>query len=384
MLLSYNLMVFFLIILVGTLCYLLSRRIKIPLGLLLLATGFLLGYIIQPVFQPEFMYIITIIAVIMAAFDLGNMFKIKGFDSLTRTAIEISLTTSMISVILITSILRYALNFSTMESYLLTVMLCFFIVEVSAVNIYNGNESQNKKVDKLLHHEASIVPFLIIILPFLFLSAFDLFFTGNAKLLVNNIIYDILVSLGAGILIGILSIKLMKNIKNYITLHIMLLCVATLSFFLGELLGGNGILSVLVFGFFFGNTYIKEHYQLESFSPVLSNFLEIFIYITIGMYLRIDDINLVFISMICYIIYLASRYICISIFNPCKEKLYFTLNSPKGSITIVSLLFFYLMFNYTLNLPTEILDLANNIFIIVFLVSVYSMIISWMSRLIKP
>ena len=112
---------------------------------------------------------------------------------------------------------------------------------------------------------------------------------------------------------------------------------ALLTYILAENLGGNGVLAVTTLGLFFGNIYIKEKKQLHEFSGMFANALEIFVFVLVGLMVAIPFTSEFFIrSFFLFIVYLFIRFIALSLTFPRakqytnKEKLFMTLNAPKG------------------------------------------------------
>jgi len=95
----------------------------------------------------------------------------------------------------------------------------------------------------------------------------------------------------------------------------------------------------------FGNIYIKQKQQLQQFSSILSNFLEITVFILIGILIDIPTNWVFFVkSGLLFLIYLLVRFISIGLtfrkkeFN-LREKLFMALNASKGiAVAVVATL----------------------------------------------
>ena len=118
---------------------------------------------------------------------------------------------------------------------------------------------------------------------------------------------------------------------------------------LAENLGGNGVLAVTSAGLFFGNIYVKHKVQLEEFSLLFSTFLEILVFVLVGLLISVPlTIDFFVKTGGLFLIYLFIRFITTEIsfrkedFN-LKEKIFIALNAPKGIAVavVVATLFIY-------------------------------------------
>ncbi len=115
-----------------------------------------------------------------------------------------------------------------------------------------------------------------------------------------------------------------------------LISAAIITYVVAEYLGGNGVLAVTVAGLFFGNVYIKHKRKLQEFSSTFAVFLEIIIFILIGMIIKIPLTSEFFASSFyIFLMYLIIRFITVELSfiksaYTFKEKLFMTLNTPKG------------------------------------------------------
>jgi NhaP-type Na+/H+ or K+/H+ antiporter len=115
-----------------------------------------------------------------------------------------------------------------------------------------------------------------------------------------------------------------------------IIAAALLTYVLAENLGGNGVLAVTTLGLVFGNIYIEHKKKLQEFSATFSEFLEIFVFVLIGLVISIPlTYNFLIPSLILFLIYILIRFIAIQLSFiksniTQKEKLFMTLNMPKG------------------------------------------------------
>ena len=115
-----------------------------------------------------------------------------------------------------------------------------------------------------------------------------------------------------------------------------MITAALLAYIIAENLKGNGVLAVTSMGLLFGNVYLKQKIQLQEFSLVFSNSLEIMVFILVGLIVKIPfQVDFFVKSLALFLIYLIIRYFAIAIslrklkFN-FKEKVFMALNAQKG------------------------------------------------------
>jgi NhaP-type Na+/H+ or K+/H+ antiporter len=107
---------------------------------------------------------------------------------------------------------------------------------------------------------------------------------------------------------------------------------------LAENLGGSGVLAVTALGIFFGNVYVKEKIKLLETESALTKAFLILLFILTGIVIRIPYTAQFFItSGLLFAAFVVIRFIGTSISlkkYSWHEKLYITLNAPKGIATI--------------------------------------------------
>jgi len=128
----------------------------------------------------------------------------------------------------------------------------------------------------------------------------------------------------------------MKKQYSIVLSPLAVITAALLTYTLAENLQGNGVLAVTTMGLLFGNVYVKQKFQLQEFSSVFSNALEILVFVLIGLIVAIPFSPVFFIkSILLFSIYLGIRFLAILFslrgmnFN-FKEKIFMSLNTQKG------------------------------------------------------
>lgn len=379
------------LLLAGIICSVISNKLKIPNVLLLILTGLLLGTIHyqgeEISLSPIFLTSISIIALVMILFDSTSRLKLKTFDTLSFKAMRLAFTFLILNTLLLTIPVMIIYNITGDSLFQSVILALIFSTLMSATDsgaVLVLLKGFSGKISKLLEIESIINTPLSVILPFLFL---DLFYNIgkniNFSTLIDNSIIpfltQIVVGLGAGILIGILIFKLMRKKYSEQLSPVAIITSTLLTYIIAENLGGSGVIAVVSLGLFFGNITIKKKGTLNEFSSMFSNSLEILVFILIGFSISIPlDIFFFIKSLILFAIYLIIRYISVHITfrkeYSHKEKLFMTLNISKG--IAVAVVVFSLM---TLSIPT-----LDNLLPLILIFMIYSITTSTIAEKFAP
>lgn len=215
--------------------------------------------------------------------------------------------------------------------------------------------------------------------PLIILLAFSLIYfqTLNESTVYNitDFLQYIMIGIGVGIIVSIIIFKLLKPNKISWVHELALVCTAYLTYLLAEYLNGFGLLSVIIFGALFGNSYIRRKSEMKTLSPFIFKSLEILIFILIGFIVVFGiEVELIWKSIILYAIYLTIRFIVISLVHKrysWRNKLLLTL-APKGIVFAATLL---ILFSQNI-FVTEVKTVMIYILLI-------SLLISWIMEYIE-
>jgi len=367
------------ILLIGLLCSILSRKLKIPNLLLLLVVGMILGSIAKNgealiQFSPVFLASIAIMTLALVVFNSSSKFKFREFDSLSTSALKLSIGFLIFNT-LILSTLTYLLF--TPNSILLAVIFAIVVSGTDPSSTMIILAGAKTKLFELLKIEAIVNTPLIVLIPFLLIDIM--------KNVQNKPILEIISSqalpfaqqfvagIGTGIIIALVFFRFMRKYYSPTLSPLAVITAALLAYVGAEALGGNGVLSVTTAGLIFGNAYYVKHKQkLQKFEEVFSEVLEILVFILIGSIIRIPwKASFILPASLLFIVYLLVRYFSVQILfkkieYSQKEKLYMTLNTPKGIAVAV------VVFTLALKTITGI----GTVLDLIFLFMIYSIILS--------
>lgn len=368
------------LLLAGLLCSILSRKLKIPNLLLLIAAGILFSsirYNNQPIFEiPSSLLIsLAVITLALVAFDSTSTFRFREFDSLSSKALKLSLIFLILNMIFLSIATQFIFSPS---SILLSIIFAAVVsgTDPSATMfILSGARS---KIFEFLKIESVLNTPLTVLIPFLLVDVLN---NPNISFNLNSIISQIspftlqfVSGIGSGVIIALIFFRFMKKYYSETLSSLTVIIVALLSYTLAEYLGGNGVLSVTTAGLMFGNLYhVKNIRKLQKFGEIFSDIFEILVFILLGFVIQIPWSSLQFMlpATFLFFIFVFIRFIAVSLSFPTqeynlKEKLYMTLNIPSGIAMAV----------VALTLAAKSLIGVNIILDLIFLFLIYSLLLS--------
>lgn len=330
------------LLLFGLLSSIISRKLKIPNLLILLGVGVLIGYATfngKPIFElPQvFLTSIAIITLAMVVFDSSSKFNFRRFDTLSVSALKLSLTFLFLNILLITPIIYYTLN---PTSILIAVIFAAVISGTDPSSTMMVLGGARTRLFELLKVESILNTPLIVLIPFLLINII----TGAEELSVSLLSTQIIPftqqfvgGIGTGVLVSLIFFRFMKKHYSQTLSPLALITSALLTYIGAEAIGGNGVLAVTTAGLMFGNLYqVKHKKKLQEFGEIFAELFEILVFILIGSVIKIPlTVNFFATSIGLFAAYLFVRYMAIEISTRkagylFKEKIYMTANIPKG------------------------------------------------------
>ncbi|MBU1199224.1 MAG: cation:proton antiporter [Nanoarchaeota archaeon] len=340
------------ILLLGILCSLLSKRLKLSNMLVLVILGLVLGRIVyngQPlfVFEPSFLIGIGVLALVMIVFDGSSRFRFKEVNDLSVSALRIIWFFMLFSILVITSFTNLLFFDSiNVQNILFSIIFAIVVVGTDPGSVFAMIKDfvgeRAKKVMGLLQIEAIINTPLIVLIPYLILDLIKNIELGTGDFLSSFIsqipafLAQIIVGVGAGVLIGLIVFKTMQKVYSHQFSPVAVITAALLAYILAENLKGNGVLAVATLGLLFGNLYVKEKTQLQEFSYMLSNALEILVFVLVGLMIQIPltlDFFLKSLFLFGLLVLCRAAAVFVAVHKSdfsFKEKLFMSLNMPKG------------------------------------------------------
>lgn len=371
---------FVIIIIVGILISLLSNKLKMSNVLLLLLAGLVLGYVANLTgfisFSMEGMITLAVLALALIVFYGSSKFKFQSLDEFSVAALKLTGAFLFFNLLFFSFFISW-LFFGewSLVSVLYACVFAIIMVGTDPASVFSLMKSKKSEIIDLLEVEAILNTPVMVILPFIILDI--ILNSGNLVVLnwqdyTTQIFQQVLVGIGAGVFVGIIFFKAMKHFYSEDLSPLAIITSAVLAYVLAENLGGNGVLSVAVLGFFFGSISLANKSSLQAFSGIVSNGLEILVFVLIGFIVKVD-LSLTFIlkSLFVFIVLLLARYLAVRVSlrrreYTKKEQWFIILNMPKG-IAVAVLVFSLSVFGISQ------LETLNSLMV---LMMIYSIILS--------
>ena len=335
------------LLLIGILISIISGKLKFQNALLLIWVGIILGNIIYKnaplIWFPDlFLSSISILALVMIVFDSSIRFKLRELNVLSLNTLGLSAIFLIFNMIFLSLSLILIFDIDSIFLALIFSALMSGTDPGAVLSMLSGVKS---RVFELLKLESLLNTPLTVLLPFIIL---DLARSLKGKIIISEFIGQIapflqqfVVGIGAGVLVGLIMLKFMKKEYSKVLSPLTMITAALLTYIIAENLKGNGVLAVTTMGLLFGNVYLKQKFQLQEFSLIFSNSLEILVFILIGLVIEIPPQRDFFIkSLGLFLIYLVIRFFSIYVslrklkFN-FKEQIFMALNVQKGIAVVV-------------------------------------------------
>ncbi len=382
------------LILIGLIITFFSQKLKIPNILLLIISGIIINQLIkwysekkgvaQVEFPVVFIASLSILALVMILFDSTSKFKYKEFDDFSVAALKYSIVFLLVNMVFFSAITYLFLG---SKNLFLAMMFAALMSGTSPDAVLYMLKDKTHKVLQFLKIESIINTPLIVLFPFIILNIMENF---EGKIQITNLVSQIIPfiqqiasGIGAGLLIGLIILKLMKRIYSETLSPLMLIASALLSFILAENIGGNGVLAVTTLGLMFGNIYVKQKEYMQQFSRIFSSFLEITVFILIGILIDLPSEWMFYVkSCSLFIAYLFIRFVSIAMTFKNKqfklrEQIFMSLNASKGiAVAVVAALL--INFNLKIGNGIKFINLVGGKEILdyILLFIVYSIIVS--------
>jgi len=328
------------LLLIGIICTWIGKKLRIPDALLLLIVGILLSHATfkgEPLisFPQLFLDSLAILALAIIIFAAAARLRLREIDTLGTLALKLCLVNALLVLVLFSAATHYILGISILSSLLLSSIVLGTVPEITLGVHYKTRAANMLMLESIFNTPLSIV------LPFMFLKLMQTVPEMLTSQIIEHIIpflLNIIVGIGSGIFVGIILFKLIQHAHTQVYSPLAVIIAALLSYVLAENLGGSGVLAVTALGIFFGNVYVKEKIKLLETEGVLTKAFLILLFILTGIVIRIPYTAQFFItSGLLFASFVAIRFIGTSISlkkYSWHEKLYMTLNAPKGIATI--------------------------------------------------
>jgi NhaP-type Na+/H+ or K+/H+ antiporter len=371
---------FVIIIVLGILLSIISKKLRISNLIFLMAAGMGLGWISRKYdimhISSETMLTIAVLSLALIIFYGSSRFNIKSLDGFSVSSLKLTTAFLFFNMLLLgISVSLLFMGGLTVVNILYSIIFAIIVSGTDPASIFAMMKSKTNKVIEFLEIEAIINTPPMVILPLLILDIILGLGTNtalNVQGYFTGFLTQILVGIGSGIFVGIVFFKAMKKFYSEEISPLAIIASALLAYILAENLAGNGVLAVAVLGFVFGNIYVANKNVLQEFSGMISNSLEILVFILLGFIIQIQfDWGFILKSFLVFLLTIVARYLAVKIimkkhdFKP-KEEWFIILNMPKGIAVAV------MVFSLSVRGLAQ-LETINNLII---MMMIYSLILS--------
>lgn len=324
----------------GIICGWVGKKLRIPDALLLLIAGMLLSHATfrgEPLieFPKLFLDSLAILTLAMVIFACAARLRLREIDTLGTLALKLSLVNALFALVLFSAAAHYTLGISVLSSLLLSSIVIGTVPEITLGVHYKTRPAEILVLESIFNTPLSVV------LPFMFLKLMQTVPEMMGSQILEHIIpflLNIIVGIGSGIFVGIILFKLIQHTYSHVYSPLAVIIAALLAYVLAENLNGSGVLAVITLGIFFGNVYVKERVKLLEPEGVLTKAFLILLFILTGVIVDIPyTLHFFATSALLFAAFVAIRFIGTSLTlrkHSWHEKLYMTLNAPKGITTI--------------------------------------------------
>lgn len=369
------------VLLIGVIFSVLAGKAKIPEIIVLVIAGMVLGalkYKGEPIvgFPVLFLTGVSIFALALILFDGSAKIRLRELDTLSLKALKFVIIFTLLSLIFFTLAAEYFLG--------IPLVFCLILAAINAGTstdvVMSFMKGVKGRVMGILELESVFNTPLTVLLPFVIID----FTQGQTRItevveLVLPFLTSIVMGIGAGIFIAVILFKIIQKKYSAFYSPLAIIVAALLAYVLAENLDGNGVIAVVSLGIFFGNVYVREKIALLSTESILTKALFIFVFVLIGLLIKLPLTKEFFISsLILFVIYLVIRYISAAVSfakdkMSAKEIIFITLNAPKGLSTVAVVFLFAIN-----NIPGSVyylpgIDIVLNVTLVFVL---YSIILS--------
>ena len=376
-----------LILLIGLIMSLISKKLKVAHILVLIVVGLIIGKLTSQnvsffVFSDPFLIAMAVLTLVMVVFDGASRFEWRNVDYHSVRALKVTLYFIFFNMIFISlATVWLFLGDLSLIHFLFALLFAIMVSGTDPGSVFILLHKRATKAISFLKIEAIINTPFIVILPLVLIDLInDLGRYSVAEALVDKIIPFlklIIVGIGTGVIIGLIVFRSMRKVYSQTYSPIALITAALLAYSAAENLEGSGVLAVATLGLFFGTMYVKEKESLQEFSSMLGETLVILVFVLVGMLIEISWSPLFMLKaflLFLLLILTRSAAIFISLRNDhfsIKEKIFMALSMPKG-IAVAVVVFSLSVFP----LPEVYQPLMNTVLQLAILIMIYSLICS--------
>jgi cell volume regulation protein A len=280
----------------------LTKKTGIPIFIFIILIGIVLGPVLG-IFPREGLLstlpIFATLTLLMVLFYAGLGLKTQSVLAIGGRVFLQTIVYTLVSTVLIGSLGYFVLKWDFLQSFIFAAIIGGEITAAVIVPLSASMKLKEKTV-AFLTMEAAISSVFSVVL---FSTLIDIHLNETSNGLVNaisGIAMQFSVGAGVGLLLGLVWVYILYRLQKHKFTHVLTLGLVLATFSITQILGGNGILAVLIFGIIFGNYQLANkilrikmnldtlQQQLKVFYEEISFLLETLFFVSLGLIFVID------------------------------------------------------------------------------------------------
>lgn len=340
------------LLLISILTSLFSIRFGIPLILLFIIIGIIVGsqqtvLLFTGFLTPQNVFFIGSVALALILFESGFSTPIDTFKHYAFPSIVLASVGVVLSVLLLIPIILFVLPISFTEAFLLSSIIgstdaaaVFFLLRSHGLKL-------KPKIQATLEIESGSNDPMAIFLTFLCITLLSTPFTDHSTTILSFLSYflmQISIGIGCGFLLFYMLKKAIYKLPLEQALYpLFVLSVVMLGFAIITFVGGSGYLALYLCGLFLGNSSVKAHSTLTKFLQTIAWLSQILMFTILGIFVHYKQLIAVLpIALLCgsVLIFVVRPLMVFSILSLFKrythlEKIFISFVGLRGATSVL-------------------------------------------------
>jgi len=268
---------------VGMFVSFLANRSRLPEGVLLIASGWIVASLALrfgvPLGLPSMVVMaLDIVAVALVVFDAVSACCVCVFERGVRGALLLVVVSAIVSLGVFSWVAREVAGLSVGGSLALSAVLLGSAPSV----VWESLRRVRSRLADVLRVEAILAAPLSVVVPLVIVNVGNKMVLGGASVAFVVLLTQVGLGLGTGVFVGILALRFLRSRlpDSYASLGV--LVSALVAYVLAEQVGGSGILSVATLGVFFGYVADRERHRLLVFESLVAQGVHVLVFVMVG------------------------------------------------------------------------------------------------------
>ncbi|MDR0459983.1 MAG: cation:proton antiporter [Nitrososphaerota archaeon] len=289
------------IIVVGFAGEFMIKKTGIPIFIFLILAGIVLGPGLN-IFPRESLLstlgLFATLTLLMVLFHAGLGLKTKSVIAIGSRVFIQTIVYTTISIVLIGLLGYFVLKWDFLQSFIFAGIIGGEITAAVIVPLSSSMKLREKTVTFLTIEAAISSVFSVVI----FATLIKVYTTGKSSILdaVSGISVQFFAGIAVGFLLSLAWVYILHRFQRHKFTHVLTIGLIFATYSIAEFCGGNGVLSVLVFGIIFGNYHLVNRilktkinidgiqHQINVFYEEITFLLETLFFVSLGLIFVID------------------------------------------------------------------------------------------------